>query len=169
MQLLFGKFNSFCMTVSRFMLDNGKGRVTQVKEKSEPGDPSGFSMFIHEILDSVGDALLNIGEFLLRCLARLAYFIMKICLNIMDFMNIVIKNLSGQSSAFSLKDNSNLAESDILFQFLFNDLVVKMFQAVLIFSFLLLIVFTIMAIVKNEWQNHITGKQNSIKKVCSCS
>ena len=165
MQLLFGKFSSFCLNISRLMLDNGRGRVTPVAETKEAGDPSGFSMFIHGILDSVVDALLNVGEFLLRCLARLAYFIIKICLNIMDFMNIVIKNLSGQASAFSLKDNSSLMESDILFQFLFNDFVVKMFTAVLIFSFLLLIIFTIMAIVKNEWQNHITGKQNSIKKI----
>lgn len=165
MQQLLFKFNNVCAKLFNLMLDNGSGRAKPVSETNSPGDPSGISTFINGILTTIGDALLNFGEFLLRCLAKIAYFLAKLALNIMDFMNIVIKNLAGQATNYSISGNSNLAENDILFQFLFNELTLKIFRYVLVFSALLLIIFTIMAIVRNEWQNHITGKQNSIKKI----
>ena len=83
----------------------------------------------------------------------------------MDFMNIVIKELSGQATSYSVAGNSSLKESDILFQFMFNELTVKILKNVFYFSLLLLIIFTIIAIVKQEWDNRVNGKLSSIKKV----
>lgn len=165
MQQLLFKANNFCASLFNLLLDNGTGRAKPVSETNSPGDPSGISTFINNILTSIGNALLSFGEFLLRCLAKIAYFLAELALNIMDFMNIVIKNMAGQATNYSISGNSNLAENDILFQFLFNELTLKILKYVFVFSALLLIIFTIMAIIKNEWQNHITGKQNSIKKI----
>lgn len=164
MQLVLSKLNLFFTSIISLLLDNGKGRAVVESQKTDP-DPSGFSMFIDTIIDAVSTFLLNIAEVILRVLAQIAYFIAKIALNIMDFMNIIIKELAGQATSYSVKGNSNLAESDILFQFLFNEVTLKILRAVFIFSILLLIIFTIVAIVKQEWDNRMTGKLSSIKKV----
>lgn len=164
MQSLLLKINFVISSIFSKLLNNGRGRSV-VTEESVTTDPSGFSLFFKSILDTIVDFLLEMGEFLLRLVARLAYFVIKIVLNIMDFMSIIIKELSGQASSYSLKGNSNFFESDILFQFLFNEVTIKILKAVFAFSILLLIIFTIMTIVKQEWQAHIDGKVASIKKV----
>jgi len=152
------KLNALQFNISKFISANGPGRAVGVSETTEVGDPSGFATFFHQLFTNIGNALLDFGEFLLRCLARLAYFIATIALNIMDFMNIVIRELSGQAANYSVSGNTNLEESDILFQFLFNELTMKMLRYVFVFALLLLIIFTIMAMVKQEWQSHISGE-----------
>lgn len=164
MQLFFSKIKYFALTISNLLLDNGAGRA-KVLTDSGSTNPSGFSAFITDLLTSLRDTLLNVALFLLRLLARLAYFLAKITLNIIDLMNVVIKQLAGQASNYTIKNSTSIAENDILFKFLFNDITLRIFRAVLIFSILLLIIFTIMAIVKQEWQNHINGKQDSVRKV----
>ena len=160
------KLNYICSAITSLFLDNGKGRVTPVNETVGPGDPSGFSVFISQMLTAIGNALLSIGEFLLSCIARLVYFAAKIAMNIMDFMNIIVKQLSGQATNYSnLSSNASLEETDILFQFLFNEVTLRILRNVFIFALVLLIIFSIIAIVKQEWENHINGKQNSVKKI----
>lgn len=164
MQVILTKVSNFFVSIISLLLDNGSGRAVVEKTKLD-NDTSGFSVFINTIIDAVVQFFKNIAEVILRILAQIAYFIAKIALNIMDFMNIVIKELSGQATSYSISGNSNLAESDILFQFLFNEITLKIFRAVFIFSILLLIIFTIIAIVKQEWDNRVNGKLSSIKKV----
>lgn len=160
------KLNYICSAITSLFLDNGKGRVTPVNETVGPGDPSGFSVFISQMLTAIGNALLSIGEFLLSCIARLVYFAAKIAMNIMDFMNIIVKQLAGQATNYSnLSSNASLEETDILFQFLFNEVTLRILRNVFIFALVLLIIFSIIAIVKQEWENHINGKQNSVKKI----
>ena len=163
--MLFSKINLIFASISRFILANGPGGSVGGSNSTEVGDPSGFVTFFNQLLTNIANAIVNLGEFLLRCLARLAYFIVKITLNLLDFMNIVIRELSGQASTYSLSTNASLEESDILFQFLFNELIVKILGNVFVFAFLLIIIFTIMAIVKQEWQAHITGELKNIKKI----
>lgn len=164
MNLIF-KLNALQFNISKFISANGPGRAVGVSETTEVGDPSGFATFFNQLFTNIGNALLDFGEFLLRCLARLAYFIATIALNIMDFMNVVIRELSGQAANYSVSGNTNLEESDILFQFLFNELTIKILKYVFVFALLLLIIFTIMAIVKQEWQSHISGELKNVKKI----
>lgn len=163
MQPLLTKFSFAISAVFSKLLENGPGRA--VVTDSGSTSSTGFSVFIQAIVSTLKDLFLNLGEFLLRMLAKLAYFVIKIVLNIMDFMGMIIKELSGQASISSLTKNSNYFESDILFQFLFNDTTISILKAVFAFSILLLIIFTIIAIVKQEWQAHIEGKVASIKKI----
>lgn len=164
MQVLLSKFKFACTNIVKLLLDNGQGRAVKLTE-SKASDPSGFSVFIKFIVDSIVSFLMDIGETLLRLLARIVYFIARICLNLMDFMSIVIKQLSGQATAYNLKENANLQESDILFQFLFNEVTLKVLRGAFVLGLILLVIFTIMAIVKTEWQNHIEGKLGNVKKI----
>lgn len=164
MQFVLTKVNSFITSVVSLLLDNGSGRAA-VENTKVYSDPSGFSVFIKTIARTILDFLLDIAMAILRLLAQIAYFIAKIALNIMDFMNIIIKELSGQAVNYASEGNSNLLESDILFRFLFNDLTIKILKSVFIFSLLLLIIFTIVAIFKQEWENRAKDKVGNFKKV----
>ena len=163
--MLFSKINLILSRVSRFILVNGPGRVVVDNHTESVDDLSGFTTFFKNVITTIGDALMNFGEFILRMLARLAYFILTIALNLIDFMNIMIKELSGIAGSYSLSQNASLEESDILFKFLFNELTLKILRNVFIFALLLIIIFTIMAIVKQEWQAHIQGEVKNVKKI----
>lgn len=163
--MLFKNLNLILSRVSRFILVNGPGGVKVDNHNEVVDDPSGFAFFFSNLIKNIGNAIMEFGEFLLRMLARLAYFILKIALNLIDFMNVLIKELSGQTAKFSLSNNSNLEESDILFKFLFNELTLKTLGNVFVFAIILIIIFTIMAIVKQEWQSHISGELKNIKKI----
>ena len=80
MQPILTKFSFAISAVFSKLLENGPGRA--VVTDSGTTSSTGFSVFIQTIIGTLKDLFLNIGEFLLRMIAKLAYFVIKIVLNI---------------------------------------------------------------------------------------
>lgn len=81
-------------------------------------------------------------------------------LALVDFMQYFIQKLIGldywlNRTYYTLE---GAIESDIIFGFLYNDTVQKVFRAIMAVFFVLLIIFTIYAIIRQEWR-YITGKE----------
>ncbi|MBP3631386.1 MAG: hypothetical protein J6J23_07920, partial [Clostridia bacterium] len=148
---------------SQHLLKNGAGRAhndifTQM-EAEAPG-------LIQNIINFVVEKLTGVVEFLLRIIYQLLYFIVMLALNLMDFLMVIVSELSGKAQSFDLATaNSNLENSDIIFKFLFNSLTLKILKRVFIYSILLLIIISIIAIVKNEWARATDEKARDAKQI----
>ena len=99
----------------------------------------------------------SIGNFfagILQAVCSLFYVVCKWFLAVVDFLQYFIQKLIGLD--YWLKDGRKTFEgatdNDLLFSFLYNDTVQRVFRAMIAVFFLLLIVFTIFAIVKQEWE-----------------
>jgi len=103
------------------------------------------------------DLFIIIGTFV----ARLFYAIGHWMLTIIDFIFIFIRQMCGMNTDFSSLEN--VTESDVIFQFLFNDNVIRILRGLLAFALVVLIIFCIFAIVKSEY-NFITQNGGSNSK-----
>ena len=88
------------------------------------------------------------------------YNIIRWLLAFLDFMQYFVQKLIGldywlNRTYYTLE---GAVESDLIFGFLYDDTVQKVFRAMMAVFFVLLIIFTIYAIVKQEW-TYITGKE----------
>lgn len=88
------------------------------------------------------------------------YWICKWLLAFVDFLQYFIQKLIGldywlNNNAYTL---SGATDNDILFSFLFDETVQRVFRAMLAIFAVLLILFTIVAIIRQEWQ-YITGEK----------
>lgn len=111
------------------------------------------------ILDTVFGWLTTAGLFLWNWIMTFIYTIVKFALNIVDFIQFFVQRLVGVD--FWTNTNSTLAdlgESDIIFRFMFSEEVLRVFRLIIIIAIVLLIVFSIIAIVKSEYSNATTGK-----------
>lgn len=86
------------------------------------------------------------------------YNLVKWLLALVDFMQYFVQKLIGldywlNNSNYTLE---GAIDSDLIFGFLYNDTVQKVFRAMMGIFFVLLIIFTIYAIIKSEWE-HING------------
>lgn len=87
------------------------------------------------------------------------YEVVKWLLAFVDFMQYFVQKLIGldywlNRTRYTLE---GAIESDLIFGFLYNDTVQKVFRAMVAIFFVLLIIITIYAIIKSEWE-HIAGK-----------
>jgi rhodanese-related sulfurtransferase len=104
----------------------------------------------------------NIGNFFAGILVGIVeafYAVCKWLLAFVDFLQYFIQKLIGldywlNNSSYTL---SGATKSDLLFTFIFNDTVQKVFQTMIAVFIVLLIIFTIYQIIKNEW-TYVTGK-----------
>ncbi|MBQ4542048.1 MAG: hypothetical protein IJA23_04270, partial [Clostridia bacterium] len=114
-------------------------------------EPTGSGLVIFEKL---GWVLIWIWEGI--CLG--IYNIIRWLLALVDFMQYFVQKLIGLD--YWLNRNyytlEGAIESDLIFGFLYNDTVQKVFRAMMGIFFVLLIIFTIYAIIKSEW-DHING------------
>lgn len=87
------------------------------------------------------------------------YMIVKWLLAFTDFLQYFIQKLIGldywlNNNVYSIE---GATKSDLLFSFLYNDTVQKVFNTMLAVFAVLLIIFTVYAIIRSEWQ-YVTGK-----------
>lgn len=110
-------------------------------------------------------SLENILHGLFNILGRLVYLIVSFILNVVDFVQFFVEKLVGidfwGKKEFSLE---GLSDSDVIFRFIQNDTVARVFKYMLGVFAVLLIVFTIIAIVKNEYE-YASGSSDKIKDV----
>ena len=86
------------------------------------------------------------------------YFVCKWLLAVVDFLQYFIQKLIGLD--YWLKSGKKTikgaTDNDMLFKFLYNDMVQKVFRAMTAVFVVLLIIFTVVAIIRQEW-GYITG------------
>lgn len=95
----------------------------------------------------------------IESVVSLFYWVVKWVLALVDFLQYFVQKLIGLD--YWLNNNvysfEGAVESDLLFSFLYNDTVQNVFRALCGVFIVLLIVFTIAAIIKSEW-TYITGE-----------
>lgn len=111
---------------------------------------------------TIGQGLGNLLSMLGNGIAHLVYYICKFALNVIDFLQFLVQKLAGLDAwlnfSGNLGDLENLRETDVVFRFLLSDTVTTVFRAMLGIFLVLLILFSIIAIIKNEYGNATSGK-----------
>ena len=101
---------------------------------------------------TIGTWLLNVAVWLGNLLMLLVYTVTSWILNIVDFMQYFVKKLMGLDYwGTDRVSPETLGESDIIFKFLYNDTVQRVFRYIIGVAIVLIILFTIYAIIKNEY------------------
>ena len=96
----------------------------------------------------------------------LVYHILKFVLNIIDLLQYFVKRLVGLDYWGTSKvTTDNYADHDIIFRFLQNKQVQRVFRYMIGIFVVLLIVFTIIAIIKSEYSFAANGTDNSKKTI----
>ncbi len=102
--------------------------------------------------------IFNLGRIFMEAIYKLAWVVVSFVMTVMDAMEYVAYSFLGVN--FGVNDFSNLSEKVNI------DVLSKTFRAVAGLSIVLMLVFTIIAIVRQEWQNVNSGfsKQGKDKK-----
>lgn len=102
-----------------------------------------FINFLSMIWDAIGDTLMSV-----------VYFIVKFMLNIVDFLQFFVGKLVGINVWMDGTDVTQLElqDLDIIFRFLYSSEVQRVFKALIIIGAVLLIIFTIIAVVQSEYK-----------------
>lgn len=106
----------------------------------------------------------NLFENVLTVIWQLFFAIGKLILNIVDFFAIVIKELAGQNGIEELTNMTKLTETDMVFRFIFDSNIWRVFIAFVGLAILLLIVFSIVAMIKTEYESFLGGQEDNSKK-----
>lgn len=131
------------------------------------------SIFSSKLLVSLVTKV-NKGSEILRAvhnfLLKIIYFIAKFLLFIVDFMFSYIRRLCGLNMDTSSLDSIFSSDSDVIFNFLYSSqkVSIPIFRSLLILAVVMIIVFTIIAIVKSQFESVKQGKpaviSDTIKK-----
>lgn len=156
--------NNLIFKINRWhLLENGAGELPYPSGESKI--LNFFSRVFASIIEYVSSVLGQLANALYLILCKFVYFIVKIVLNIMDFVMVIISELSGQAQGYDMNAvNSNLENSDILFRFLLNSYTITILKRVFVYALFILILITIFAIVMNEWRNATQNQTNTYKK-----
>lgn len=111
------------------------------------------------IKSSIGDVFIHAVETVVRVL----YAIIRWLLTFIDFIFVFIRQLIGMNTDFTSIEE--VTQGDVIFQFIFNDSVIRIIRNMLIFSIVLLIIFSIFSIIKSEYEFITQGTGNSKGKI----
>ncbi len=127
-------------------------------------DPSIIPQANNSFWGMVGSFFVNAGAWLLYILSNIVYAICKFALNIIDFMQLLVEKLAGLEAWMHLEklDLNDLKENDVVFRFLLSDTVLKVFRTLFAVFIVLLIFFTIVAIIKNEYGNVTASEKDAV-------
>lgn len=149
--------------VSLFARNNGVGPAHG--DSIEIISEGGLDRLFNTIWQTLKDFFAGIFDNILKLLGTLIYLICKLCLNIVDFLSIFIQEFMGISTAENIANNTSFEETDIIFRFIFSSTIQKVILSIFALSFVLLIIFTIIAIIRNEWQAVVENKSTKVSKV----
>lgn len=128
-----------------------------------PSSADSPNNFFQTILTIVVHTIKDLFEYAIETIIKLVYAIVKWILTAIDFLFIMIRQMIGMNGDFS--DTDSLTESDMIFKFVFNDEVIRVIKGMIGYAILLLILFSIFAIIKNEYDFAVNGGSNSKKQV----
>ncbi len=119
--------------------------------------------FFDTISMIISKFVIDLWDHLLTLVIKIVYTVLKWAMTVIDFIYTFVRQLVGISIDSS--GTSFLLEDDIIFKFLSGEFFLPLMKYMLGFCFLLLIVFTIIAIVKNEYDYTVYGRSNDKKQV----
>ena len=136
---------------------NGKGPASV-------DDDSSFMQGVSAVLAWIINLLSGIWSLIGNVVMNAIYLLVKFALNIVDFFQFFVGKLVGMNTweTGSMGDKS-LAQSDVIFRFLTNERVWKVFLAIMGLSIVLLIIFSIISIVRQEYASTINEKESNNK------
>ncbi len=146
---------SYKLNVLFTLASNGAGKYNQ--NELAPITQSDVNYFIQLIFTLIENVLRAVGDTIVTTLCTIVYFVAKLCLNFVDLFMAFIQQFSSNYSAYSFKELSDITDADMIVSFLFNPVFLKVFKTIIIVAFVLLIIFTIIALVKNEWKSATKG------------
>ena len=111
-------------------------------------------MFFSKMFSNILTAIFNLFNTLIITICR---FI----LNIIDFLTLAVRELAGQNVVADIASKKSLADSDMVFRFLMNDTIRRVFRAFLGIGLVLVIVFAIVALIRKEYENFLSGDSKS--------
>ena len=133
--------------IVRFISANGAGATGSSAESS--GVVSVITQLLVKVLSLLGDVVYWLWGLLMNAL----YTIVKLVLNIVDVLQFFVMKLVG----IDIYQNPNwknlitLKDSDLIIKLITSDTIINIFQKILVISALLLIIFCIFAIVKQNY------------------
>lgn len=110
----------------------------------------------------IGNTIKDVGIYVIESVYKIIYAIVRWILVSIDFIFIFIRQMVGMNTDFSNLDS--LAESDMIFQFVFNENVLRIMKAMIGFAIILLVLFCIFAIVKSEYDFIANGGKDGNSK-----
>ena len=142
-----------------YSLANGAGGASASTNTRTPTGFEKILLFVVKLLKNAVNAVVNL-------LITLMFTIAKLVLNIVDFLSLAVKELAGQSIVEDISSNKALGESDMVFRFLYDSGIRRIFRAFIGIGIILIIVFAVVAIIKKEYENFLNGdSEGSNKKV----
>ena len=111
---------------------------------------------------SILNTLLDIPIMLWEIAVRIIYLIVKFMLLLVDFIFIFIRQFIGINAENSSLSSEN---ADVVFKFVFSEPVKDAVSGIFILAIVIIILFAIFAIIKNEYLAATTGSPNSKKQV----
>ena len=127
------------------------------------GSMSSSSGGLVTILETIASFYLGIVETIYTFFVQLVWLIMQFLLLVIDFIFVFVRHITGINVDFS--DIGSLEESDILFQFMFSDAVMDVLKAIIVMAIVMIILFAIIGILKNEYLAATTNANNSKKQI----
>lgn len=147
------KFLNSIANSTRFML-NGEGGIPVLTQ-------GGDSSFIAKVWAIIEGGLLDIVNFIITVVIKLCLLIGRFILNIVDFFFVLTRQLLGLNSKF---DDLEDLGGDVILKFVTNKTVLEIIKQMLIIGIVLIIVFSIIAILRAEYGN-VSGADTSKKHI----
>ena len=122
---------------------------------------SGFVTFF----ETIGNIFLESILIVYELLVKLVYLVAQFMMIAIDFVFVFIRQLTGINTDFS--DIENLEESDIIFKFLFSEPVTDALKGILAIAIVLIILFSIIAILRTEYAAATLNANNAKGKILS--
>ena len=109
----------------------------------------------------------TVGDMLMNAIMTFFIYVVQFMLRIVDFFQFFVGKLAGIDTWSSKGDvgSVRLADTDVIFRFLLSDTVLKAFIAIVGIAIVLLIIFTIMAIVKADYNAATTDEEAKKGKI----
>ena len=154
MEAITTKLNSILMALS------GVSRQTTNKLCGAVESNLGFGEHLLRIVwFSIVDGLLALWDTLMKLLITIGQWV----LNILDFLFVFIREFIGMNTDYSSLES--ITRSDIIFEFIFDSAIVEVIKDMIGLALVLIILFSIIAIIKSEYNFLVSGQGNSKKQV----
>ena len=123
---------------------------------------SGVKTFFEVILSN----FVNLIVYIYELLVRLIYLVCEFIMAMIDFIFVFIRQLIGVNDFdFTKSDLSHLGESDLIMRFMYNPVVTRVLRGIIVVSIVLIILFSIIAIIRSEYLAATTNANNSKNQI----
>lgn len=147
--------------IIKFLGANGAGPSTSSNSEVVNGS------WLTELLAWLGDAIVKLATLVWGWLITIFYFVVRFCLNLIDILQMFVEKLVGiemynqEGGISAVKD---IKDTDMIIRFITNETILKTFKTIMVLGLILLIIFCILALIKQNYQAAITDGADGAKK-----